>query len=79
MKMLFGGILLAVGGLIALASGLCSGWFLVMMLSSSGSGAEILGMIPMILAFGGVPFVIGLGLFFWGRSLIRSAQRDQQE
>jgi hypothetical protein len=78
MKTLFGGILLAIGILIAGASGLCS---LTMFFSVMGnlhshqefSGA---GMLPVIAIFGGIPFAVGLGLFFAGRALIRSDRGD---
>lgn len=65
MKTLLGGILLAVGILIAGASGICSLIFLVTSRFEDG-------LILMILAFGGIPFLIGLGLFYAGRALIRS-------
>jgi hypothetical protein len=79
MKTFFGGILLAIGILIAGASGLCS---LTMLVSALGnlhgheefSGA---GMLPVIAIFGGIPFVIGLSLFFAGRSLIRSDRGER--
>lgn len=77
MKMLFGSLLLAIGGLIALLSGLCSAWILVAMLGS-GSGGEALGMIPMVAIVGGIPFAIGAGLFMWGHKLIRSARDDER-
>jgi hypothetical protein len=73
--MLFGGILLAVGGLIALLTGLCSAYFMVLFISDSGGSA----MLPLVLLIGGIPFAIGLGLFFWGRSLVRSAREDQRD
>jgi hypothetical protein len=77
MKMLFGGLLLAIGGLIAMLSGLCSAWILIATLGS-GSGSEALGMTPMVAIVGGIPFAIGAGLFLWGRSLIRSARNDER-
>ena len=71
----FGGLLMGVGILIATLSGLCSAWFLVMSLSDSGggefSGPSMLGPIAVI---GGVPFLTGVGLFFWGRWLLRRAR-----
>ncbi|MEP7004441.1 MAG: hypothetical protein ABI810_00560 [Sphingomonas bacterium] len=75
----FGGLLMGIGILIATLSGLCSAWFLVMMLSDSGggefSGPPMLGLVAVI---GGVPFLSGLGLFFWGRWLLRLArERDE--
>jgi hypothetical protein len=69
MRVVFGGILLAVGVLIAGGSGLCS----LMVLFSSGMGG--LTMIPAVLLFGGVPFAIGAGIAFGGHALIRSARK----
>jgi hypothetical protein len=33
-------------------------------------------MLPVIAIFGGIPFAVGLGLFFAGRALIRSHRGD---
>jgi len=76
MKSLFGGILLAVGILVAGVSGLCSLGMLVMGL---GERSGALDFLPMVLLIGGIPFLIGLGLFFAGRSLLRAARAEQQE
>lgn len=76
MKMLFGGLLLAIGGLIALLSGLCSAYFLLSILGSYGS--DVGTVLMLVLFFGGIPFAIGFGLFQWGRSLIRSAREDER-
>lgn len=65
MKTLLGGILVAVGILIAGASGICS---LIFLVTSHGES----GLILMVLAFGGIPFLIGLGLVYGGRAVIRS-------
>lgn len=73
MQKLLGGIMLAIGILIAGASGLCSAVFLISMIGQS------LDMLPLIILFGGIPFALGLGLFFGGRALIRSADRDAGE
>lgn len=70
MKTVFGGILLAVGVLIAGGSGLCS---LLVLFSSGGMGG--LTMIPAVLLFGGVPFAIGAGMAFGGHALIRSGRK----
>lgn len=74
MKGLFGGLLLAIGILIAGASGLCS--LVVGIVSLNG---ETLTLVPLILLFGGVPFSIGFGLILWGRHLLRSARREAEE
>jgi hypothetical protein len=63
-KKLLGGILLAIGILIAGASGLCSLYFLVVMLSNPHEARDIV----VIALPRGIPFAIGLGLFFIGRS-----------
>lgn len=79
MKMLFGGLLLAIGGLIALLSGLCSAYFGLTLLGSGGGNAsDLTGMLGLVLLVGGIPFAIGFGLFAWGRSLIRSAREDER-
>jgi hypothetical protein len=74
MKMLLGGILLAVGILIAGVSGLCSLAVLV------GSGGEFSGsgMLPVVLLFGGIPFAIGAGLGYGGWALLRQARRERE-
>ncbi len=69
MKMLFGGILLAVGLLIAGASGLCS---LAVLFSGGGSDWS---MLPLVGVVGGIPFAVGAGLVFAGQLLIRKARR----
>jgi len=71
MKTFFGGILLAIGILIAGASGLCTVVFFV---TTAGHGAA--GAFPLMLIVGGIPFAIGLGLFFAGRALIRMDRDD---
>jgi len=76
MKSLFGGLLLAAGILIAGASGLCSLVFLGMGVSEPGG---FLSLLPMVAMIGGVPFVLGLGLLFAGRALLRSAREPKPE
>lgn len=75
MAKLLGGIMLAIGILIAGASGLCSTVFMVSMIGQS-LGTLPLTALPLVLIFGGIPFVVGLGLIFGGRALIRSADRS---
>jgi hypothetical protein len=36
-------------------------------------------MLPLVLLVGGIPFLIGLGLFFAGRSLLRAARAERQD
>ena len=75
MTRFFGGLLMAIGILIATLSGLCSAWFLVMTLGSYGGDGSALMFIALI---GGVPFVSGVGMFYAGRALVRGArERDE--
>lgn len=71
----FGGLLMAIGGLVAGLSGLCSLTFLgyaIWGLFAEGQRLADLGsMLLLILAFGGVPFALGAGVFAWGRRLRR--------
>ena len=64
-----GGILLGIGILIAGLSGLCSLVFLATEATSPYTNlSEMFGMVMMV---GGIPFVIGVGLIFLGRHLIK--------
>jgi hypothetical protein len=81
MRQLLGGILIAVGILIAGASGVCS---LYMLFTSdtfrSGAGiSELLSILPLMLMFGGIPFAAGVALIFGGRSMIRRAREEPAE
>jgi len=76
MKSLFGGILLAVGILIAGASGLCT-LVIVGLGFTEPDGLLTIG--PMALIFGGIPFLIGLALFFGGRALLRQAKGEKAQ
>jgi hypothetical protein len=71
-KEIFGGILMAVGILIAGGSGLCS----LMILFSSGEMSGF-GMLPLVLMIGGIPFLIGAGIAYGGYALLRSARRER--
>ncbi|MDH7973592.1 hypothetical protein QH494_15480 [Sphingomonas sp. AR_OL41] len=71
MKQFFGGLLLAIGILIMTGSGLCTVVVIGMGLSGGMSPADALSALPIPLIVGGVPFLIGLGLFFIGRNLSR--------
>lgn len=73
MKEVFGGILIAVGILIAGASGLCSAAVLI----EGGFAAESVSMLPLVLMIGGIPFAAGVGIAFGGRALIRSARKER--
>lgn len=74
MKRLFGGLLLAAGILIMLTSGLCT----VAVVSMGALGAvqdpTMLALIYIPLMVGGIPFMIGFGLYKWGRSLLRQPE-----
>ncbi len=72
MKQFFGGLLLAVGILIMTGSGLCTLVVIGMGLSSGMGFAEALSALPLPLIVGGVPFLVGLGMFFGGRALSRT-------
>ena len=73
MKGFFGGILFGCGILIAGLSGLCSGLLLI---TSVLGGEDATMVVPMTLLFGGIPFAVGIGLFFLGRSVMRSAAHE---
>jgi hypothetical protein len=72
-----GGLLIAVGSLIAGLCGLCTGVFELLsihdLLSNTAHGPDNID-IPVFLplALGIVPILIGVGLFFWGRNLLRA-------
>ena len=70
MRQFFGGLLMAIGILIMTGSGLCTIVVIGMGLSSMSPG-EALSALPLPLIVGGVPFIIGLGMFFGGRRLLR--------
>ena len=79
MKRLTGSILLGAGILIAGTSGLCSAGFLVTILYVMFQGGPAAtGLLPIVVIVGGIPFAIGFGLFKWGQSLIRAADREDQ-
>lgn len=67
---LFGGILMAFGVLIASLSGLCTlGGLAVFGLNSPSR--DILPGLTMVLAVGAPPLLVGLGLVWLGRRLMR--------
>lgn len=74
MKKLFGGLLLAVGILLMTTSGLCS---LLVVIGGFQAALQNPGVIMMPLVIGGVPFSIGFGAFWWGRSLLREDSADR--
>jgi hypothetical protein len=76
MKEMFGGILIAMGILIAGLSGLCSAAFFLM--AMGGGGGDIAAATGVIMVVGGLPFAFGLALFFGGKALIRTAKRTDR-
>jgi hypothetical protein len=75
MKAVFGGILMAVGILIAGGSGLCS---LAILFGGSGEFSGF-GMWPMVLMIGGIPFAVGAGIAYGGYALLRSARNEREQ
>lgn len=76
MKRVLGGILMAIGILIAGVSGLCSGFFLVSMAGTRvGFGPDPVGLM-LILLFGGLPFAGGVAMILGGRALTRRAREE---
>jgi len=71
---LLGNVLRAVGVLIAGGSGLCMAAFLPEALDSANPYQ--VDMATAIPTMGGIPFVIGVGLFFLGRHLVRKSERN---
>ncbi|MBX9662607.1 hypothetical protein [Novosphingobium sp.] len=74
MKRLFGGLLLAAGILIMLTSGLCTVLVIGIGMTQAMRDPGILGAIYLPLMVGGIPFMIGFGLYKWGRSLLRQPE-----
>lgn len=83
MKTLLGGIIIAIGILVAGASGLCT----IVVVGSAISGMAhlhdaargILGILGLALFVGGIPFALGVCLIVGGRSLIARDDADQDE
>lgn len=74
----FGGLLMAVGGLIAVTAGLCSLAITGMGLFAPAAGPQdFIESLPMVLIAGGGPFVVGLLLFLGGRVLFRGSPPGQ--
>ena len=71
---IFANFVYVLGILVMLGSGLCTAF---VGLSTIGSRDPISGAIGLFsLVLGGVPFLIGLGIFFLGRRLLRDADRN---
>ncbi len=72
MKGLLGSILLAIGILIAGATGLCS-----LLVLGNGSPGAIVSAIPTVLLFAAIAGAIGAGLIYAGRRLIRLDREER--
>jgi hypothetical protein len=71
----FGGLLMAIGILIAMPSGLCGAWLLIALVGDArGHDTSVIPSL-MIVA---VPFIIGIALFFKGRALVRLAEERSE-
>lgn len=72
MKQLFGGLLLGIGILVMTVSGLCT---LTVVVAGLSDGPGMVAREPSVLLIplvvGGVPLLLGFGLYRWGRSLLR--------
>ena len=78
MAAFFGDALMALGALVAVLSGLCSTVFIGVSLKAAfqDGAREFLFGAGLALAFGGVPFLVGLALFFVGRVIYRVDPRQ---
>jgi hypothetical protein len=70
----FGALFMAVGGLIAGLSGLCSAGVLLIGFASGSDFAETMSVLPIVLFVGGIPIAVGLALFFLGRWMYRQGK-----
>jgi hypothetical protein len=80
-KALLGGILMAIGILIAGASGLCSAWFFLFVIggASNNSASGFASLTVMVLLVGGLPFVGGIGMILAGRSVLRRSRPERYD
>ena len=77
MTKFFGGLLMATGIIVATLTGLCSAYWLVLFLSA-GFKNETVFLVALVGIVGLVPCAGGVGLFVWGRSLVRlGRERDE--
>jgi hypothetical protein len=72
MKVVLGGIMIAIGVLIAGATGLCC----VMLIANAGAITGPEAFVTMGL-YAGLPFAAGVGLILGGVSLIRQARNER--
>jgi len=73
MTKFFGGLLMAIGIVVAALTGLCSAYWLVLFLSA-GFKNETVFLVALVGIVGLLPCAGGVGLFLWGRSLVRAAR-----
>jgi nicotinamide riboside transporter PnuC len=72
---ILGGILMAIGIVVATLTGLCSAYWLVLFLSAGFKGELLVALVGIVGLF---PCAGGVGLFYWGRWLLRLArERDE--
>lgn len=77
MKSLFGALMLGCGILIAGLSGLCALLFIGgALFDNSYAGAEQMSILPAVLLIAGIPLLIGIGLIFGGRAVVRDADAE---
>ena len=80
----FAGLLMAVGGLIAVLCGGCTVFFLGTAILTSLRGGEssnasdALGLGISAILFGGMPTVVGVALFLWGRRMKRQVDAQSR-
>lgn len=72
MRELLGGCLQAVGILIAGVTGLC----MLILIAGINSWHSFIDTIGAVMLYAGIPFLIGIGLFMGGRSMVRGARDD---
>jgi hypothetical protein len=76
MRGFFSGLFMAVGGMIAVLSGLCNVFYIFMMLmdafTTKHSWHDILGGLTLLATVGGIPFAVGLTLFWIGKQMRKS-------
>ena len=73
---LIGGLMLGVGILLALSSGLCT--IVALGFVFNDPSGQDLSVLPMVLLIGAPFFVVGAGLFLWGRQILRN-QRERDK
>jgi hypothetical protein len=72
----FGALLMAVGGLIAALSGMCTAYFVLGSLFDGGNSGNVFAgadVLLLALVVGGIPIGIGVLMFLGGRALYRSS------